>query len=31
MDHDELSRIVNLFYDAVKRIAYVGCRDMYDA
>lgn len=31
MDHDELSRIVNLFYDDVKRIAYVGCKDIYDA
>ena len=31
MEHDEFSRIVNLFYDDVKRIAYVGCNDMYDA
>ena len=31
MDKDEFNRIVRLFYDDVKRVAFVGCKDMYDA
>lgn len=31
MDKDEFNRIVRLFYDDVKRVAFVGCKNMFDA
>ena len=31
MDKEEYTRIVNQYYDDIKRVAFAGCRDMYDA
>lgn len=31
MDKDEFARIVNYYYDDVKRIAIAGCKNFYDA
>ena len=31
MDRNEFTRIVNRYYDDVKRIAFAGCKNIYDA
>ena len=31
MDRIEFTRIVNQYYDDVKRIAFAGCKNIYDA